>query len=486
MIKIKALNEKSDSSDTSDSECRHVTREAEEEGLNKLYMDALKAASENDTDGAIQLLNELKHEIEVEKPKVKDAMLLKRLKYLTYKNLGLLKDDLNLILDALDLDDSDFNLWITAGRKGKEKLDYLLAKYCFESAYKFNQSNYIVIDNLIDIYFVLNDLYSCVNMCLRALEIDSDFSKAITVINQCVHLMPPLVKDMQNYLNYVYVEYGGDYDRQETEEDAEASQDIINGLNTIKTKRLRPDDLEVGQSNKRKKLTLEIDRSQLRSLGEIGQKIKAIHEQIQQDFYNICSPIELDISNRPVPVIETAIAPSTVSAENEKTSGGDSNGKSSESSSQLAKSLMDFVDKRRSTRVKTIRSAKSRELDDDQSVFENIMELLPEDLKNSDESSKMDSLDKESSSNSGSIPMAESKAASDNNSNKAAVKESEAIDHCLERLEQLFSVEGKTVNIFQLIECFLCTLSSMKHISIPPVFTVLYQIFRLVSFTLTW
>lgn len=115
MIKIKALNDDSDSSASSDSEYQ-VTREAEEEGLNKLYMNALKAASVGDNDDAIGLLQELKQELETDIPKVKDAILLKRLKYVTYKNLGLLKNDLDLILDALDTDDSDFNLWITAGK----------------------------------------------------------------------------------------------------------------------------------------------------------------------------------------------------------------------------------------------------------------------------------------------------------------------------------------------------------------------------------
>ena len=116
MIKIKALNDDLDSSDSLDSEYQ-ITREAEEESLNKIYMNALKSASNGDTDGAIKLLQELKQELETEIPKVKDAILLRRLKYVTYKNLGLLKNDLDLILDALDIDDSDFNLWVTAGKE---------------------------------------------------------------------------------------------------------------------------------------------------------------------------------------------------------------------------------------------------------------------------------------------------------------------------------------------------------------------------------
>lgn len=115
MIKIKALNDGPSSDSDSESEYQ-VTREAEEENLNQQYLIALKAASDGNVEEAKRLFEILKQELEIEdKPKVKDALLLKRLKYLTYKNLGLLFNDINMILNALDLDGSDFNLWITAG-----------------------------------------------------------------------------------------------------------------------------------------------------------------------------------------------------------------------------------------------------------------------------------------------------------------------------------------------------------------------------------
>lgn len=114
MIKIKALNDSSESSDSSDSDC-FLTREAEEQELNELYNNALQNATEGKLSVAIKLLEQLKSELESDIPKVRDAFLLKRLKYLTYKNLGLFQNNLNLILDAIELDDSDINLWIIAG-----------------------------------------------------------------------------------------------------------------------------------------------------------------------------------------------------------------------------------------------------------------------------------------------------------------------------------------------------------------------------------
>ena len=85
MIRLKALNDSSDSLDSSDEDCQ-VTREVEEEKLNKLYMSALKFASEGNTEEAINTFDILKHELESNVLKVKDAILLSKLKYLTYKN----------------------------------------------------------------------------------------------------------------------------------------------------------------------------------------------------------------------------------------------------------------------------------------------------------------------------------------------------------------------------------------------------------------
>ena len=115
MIKIKALNDVIESDDSSDSELQKITREAEEESLNARYLHALETASKGDVADAIKQLEALKADLDVECPKVKNVALLKRLRYVTYKNLGLLSNDLNFIFDALEVDDSDFNLWITAG-----------------------------------------------------------------------------------------------------------------------------------------------------------------------------------------------------------------------------------------------------------------------------------------------------------------------------------------------------------------------------------
>ena len=322
---------------------------------------------------------------------------------------------------------------------------------------------------MIEIYFVLNDLFNCVNMCLRALEIDPEFMKAIFFINECIRLLPPLLKEIPNYMHYISVDYGGDFFQDENEEYKNFSNDLINELTAIKTKRLQCAD-EYMTKNKRKKLIFSLDKTELHTVEQIGQEIIALYDIIQQKCYDICTPINLNIENKEV-IKNVMISDSDIEIKNEKES--DSNFKTNESncSSKSNFSLLDFADKRRSTRVKSIRNTKHREFDDDQSIFDNLVELLPESLKTHD-TLKLDSLDKENSSNSSSIQLIENK-----HDPKLDTSEYKVIDNFCISLENFFNSNSQ-VNIFELFEFFLVQISFAKHIRIPPVFMNIYKLYR--------
>lgn len=483
MIRIKALNDGSDSSDDSGSELKQVTREAEEEGLNKLYTSALKDASENKIESAIEKLHLLKSELENETPKVKDAVLRNRLKYLTYKHLGLFSNDLDLLFDALELDGSDQNLWINTGRKYNEMMSFLMSKRCFEEAYNINKSNFTVIDNLMEIYFILNELYSCVNMCIRALQLDENYFKAIILINESIRLMPRIADDMKDYLGYVFSKYGGEYQPKDENLLDEVYLKTISQLKQIQTKRLLDNEDEESKAKKRRKLSLDIDRLRCRTPGDIGQKILALHEIILSESLNVGTAIMLNISNRDVKSAETenSVSANVASDKAPPANGSskpssDSNNNSNSSQLTSSKSLFECVEQRRSVRGKNSKtSSKARELEDEQSVLESIHELLPSSLKTVNPSSQADSsLDKENnSSNSSSAPFPETPAAK-----TASAIDGKAVDQCLDSLERLFSTGSRPVNIYELIDCFLNQLSTTKHISIPPVFSQLYKIYR--------
>ncbi len=210
MIKIKALNECEESSSDDCTETCLMTREAQEEGLYQLYWNALKTLSSGDEELAKQMLLKLNDNLNNKsvQQKAKEESFVNRLRYLTLKNLGLITNDLNYFLDALELDCSDVSLWIKTGQRAALLLNYQLSRNCYESAYNLSPYNWIVIDRLIDNYFILHDLYNCYRICCVALDRDNSYDKAICVLNECLRLNPPLLKDLdEKYKQFIDNDY---------------------------------------------------------------------------------------------------------------------------------------------------------------------------------------------------------------------------------------------------------------------------------------
>lgn len=198
MITIKALNEEGSDSSDSQSQSVGITREAQEEGLNQMYSDALKSLSSGDEDSARQILMKLNDHLNSKTINQK-VPLVHQLKYLTLKNLGLIckKNSINYLLDALEIDPSDVTIWLKTGNKAAQTGDYLLARNCYEEAHKLSPQNWIAIDRLLDAYFILHDLYSCFLLCCESLDMDSGYRKAQILINEICKLHPPMIKEMK-------------------------------------------------------------------------------------------------------------------------------------------------------------------------------------------------------------------------------------------------------------------------------------------------
>lgn len=501
MIKIKALNDSLDGSASSDGDYQ-VTREVEEEELNKLYTDALKHASSGETEKAIELLEKLKAELEDENPKIKEASLLAKLRYLTHKNLGIIKNDIDHLLDALNIDDTDITMWLRVGTKSKQQLNYLLAKYCYEAAFNIQRTNLIAIDNLCEIYFVLDDLYSCSSVCLHALDIMPDLLKPKVILNECIRLMPPLLKELDDHLHHILVQFGGHDD---TLEDCEyVWEQILEPLTMIKRKRHHLDDeRETEKENaKRRKLTLDLTKGDKLTFADVGLKIKKLYEQIQAHHY-LFTPVEVIFRTEPLPMTIPIAPEPTVQEEAkdepmiiESVSAGNSQSNPAMIANENSKSVsqsMDVVkedeaskppkfnrhdyaldyDKRRSTRMRGGggRSAKSKELDDD-TVLELLIDSLPDSMKNK-VMMKNDFSDKDAgNSNSSSMPGEEAK--------EVPNKTSEATLAMVEFLNKLEAKakEVETFKILELVEFYLIEISQTTQISIPTVFNTLYQYYR--------
>jgi len=124
----------------------------------------------------------------------------------------------------------------------------------------------------------------------------------------------------------------------------------------------------------------------------------------------------------------------------------------------------EFIDKRRSSRVKNILN-KSRDIDE-RNVSESILELLPDSIKNAQKEDV--------------TPAKAEEEVQDNGSKCLNICETSEIDIINSFIEKVKSMKSlrKCIRIDDLIEIYLCEISSYKNFMIPSVFTELYAIYR--------
>lgn len=355
----------------------------------------------------------------------------------------------------------------------------MISKYCFERAFQFNNANFIVIDNLIDIYFIINDLSRCVQICLHSLEIDSEYLKAKIILNHCIYLMPTLFDELKKFKCHISPKFGGEDYSLLDEEIVDYSDSLLRQFSQLKKKRLRTvDDDEEKESNKKRQFVLNIEQSNSVTFSEIGVKIKKLFKQIQSSRVSICSPICFTINS----LVETVdVEMSDVSQnENVENSSIDSLPVEAVLDEKAASNvkekkpkefnIYDFADKRRSSRVRG-KNNKSGDFFDDQSITDSLFELLPVSLKNDESGKSNDSNEKEVSSDSSS----EHPQVKPPSGEKSA--EHDQVCDLIEKFRNYF-LSTKQINIFQLMHFYLVELSTTSDILIPDVFREIYKLYR--------
>nr|XP_027203687.1 uncharacterized protein LOC113797495 [Dermatophagoides pteronyssinus] len=485
MKRIKALNDnESESSDNStDDSDYQTTKEAEEEELNDLYINALRLAANGNIIDAENLLLRLKEELECDdQPKIKDPYLLKRLKYLTYKNLGLFKNNLDYILDALEIDNTDINLWLTCGRKSRNQRNYFLAKRCFEQAFNYNSSNFVAIDNLIDLYFITENLYRCSCICLRGLDLNRDYLKAKILLNECIRLMPPILNDLVNneHKSYITTVLGGENEEFDSNEQLiQLVPRILRPLEQLKSEYFHRDgDEDQHSGTKRKRLQLNLNPVEHSTFEKIGEEIRNIYDSIQQHS-NVCATVSINFDNSDGQNHSITTTPNNSENDNNVTSmeiDGEKMKKSTtteqQNNSRNDKQLVyDFVDKRRSSRVKTKSNNNNRntiDSDDEQNVFDLLMNLLPDYLKNDQVSAttKLSTAIETENISSNSISI-----------NENLKIELEAIEMFFDKL-RTYQTNNPMLNILDIIDFYLVEVSKIQNLNIPKIFMSLYRIHR--------
>jgi hypothetical protein len=289
MLRIKALNESSSesgSSDSSNSSEVHLSREAQEQHLHFLYQEALQFLKNGQDikakENLISLLEKLKNV-----PEDQPFTSGEQLKFLACKNLGLIESsDIDYFLDALGIDASDVNLWIKTGCRAFDTLqDYQLARGCFEAAHILSPMNWIVIDKLLDTYFVLNDLFSVVKLSVESLRLDPEFKKAKVLLYESCRLTPPwkehVPDDLKPLSNRLHKDCLDCYKK------------TINKLRILKMKRKeKAEDDQAARQSKRPKLDLTMEYAD-DIMKVIGTKILKIYEHMQKDAVSLVTVIDV-------------------------------------------------------------------------------------------------------------------------------------------------------------------------------------------------
>lgn len=229
----------------------------------------------------------------------------------------------------------------------------------------------------------------------------------------------------------------------------------------------------IKQEAKRPKLTLLLDSTATKSLSNIANKLLNIHERIKKFGTFISNPVDVVLNDNFCDSGGGESGSANTSAD-EGTSGADKDtrepkdrekGKSERkgtSSRESSKNSfpMEFLDKRRSSRVKNILN-KTSDIDE-RNVSESILELLPDSIKN-----PKNTVIEETPSENEHFLQAKN----------YSVTDSEIAKLFTSRIEKMKS-RRKTIKYMDLLEEFLYVIGFHKGFIMPAAFIDLYAIFR--------
>jgi tetratricopeptide (TPR) repeat protein len=282
-MKIRALNEPevsistSDESSNDDGRQQTLSKEALEDQYFEKYRQALFAIQEGKKDKAKDLLEELEDELETVDTNSNNDNLL-QLKFSVLRNLGnLVTDDIDHYIEALELDSTDISLWIKSGDRSAKLNNLSFARICYEQALTLNSNNWVAIDRLLELYFILHLPFELYDMCLRALSLNRSHKKANLMLKQAENLLPML-------------------DTRATISDDNGSQQAMGPLLALKRKRQYEIQADL-QKFKRAKLGITLDTARTQSLASFGNYIIKIYERFSKQCITRNTMIDITLNN---------------------------------------------------------------------------------------------------------------------------------------------------------------------------------------------
>ena len=281
-MRIKALNEpdfseqSSDESSSSDNNQQTIGKEKLEDLCFEKYQNALLAIRDDRLTEAKEMLEDLDYDLDDIKS---DNQTLHQLRFSVLKNLGnLVTDDIEYYVKALNIDPSDISLWIKSGDRGMKTGSFLLSRYCYEQALQISPNNWIAIDKLLELYYILHLPLELFDLCSRALEMNKNHIKASVLLEESKKYLPCFAHKPAR-LN----------------QNSQVSP-ILKSLDTLKRKRrcgMQEDLLKF----KRARLSINLDTSRTQSLASFGNYIIKIYERFAKQFITRNTMIDIAVNN---------------------------------------------------------------------------------------------------------------------------------------------------------------------------------------------
>lgn len=286
-MKIRALNEPevsnttSDESSNDDGKQQTLSKEALEEQHFDKYRSALLAIQSGKPDTAKDLLEELEDDLDGLSVFNDDVLL--QLKFSVLRNLGdLATGDIGHYIEALELDSTDISLWLKLGDRCAKFNNLPFALICYERALTINPNNWVAIDRLIELYFVLHLPFELYDICSRALSLNPAHKKASLLLPQATNLLA-ILDSSPTTLPAI------------ANDDSSASQTISS---LLKLKRKRQHEVQVDlQKFKRTKLGITLDTARTQSLSSFGNYIIKIYERFAKQCITRNTMIDITINN---------------------------------------------------------------------------------------------------------------------------------------------------------------------------------------------
>lgn len=285
-MKIRALNEPdisnstSDESSNDDGKQQTLSKDAIEEQCFEKYQRALISIQESREDEAKELLEEINEELD---DFDYDSDTLVQLRFSVLKNLGSLQTGtIDHYLQALQIDSSDISLWIKAGDRGTRLANFSFARHCYEQALNINPDNWIAIDRLMELYYILHLPFELYDICMKALTLDHRHEKAKILVEEAKKLQPSLNGNHLTTLN------DSCSDR--------PTNDTVLPLLEVKKRRRGQIQNEL-LKYKKSKLGITLDTARTQSLSSYGNYLIKIYERFSKQGLTRNTVIDVTLNN---------------------------------------------------------------------------------------------------------------------------------------------------------------------------------------------